>query len=71
MGDQWCHLCAAHGETGGAVGAVDRTLEIEDLIDPPHHLERQRGDRLGVLTAPRVRGDVGKLEELAPAMGPT
>jgi hypothetical protein len=30
------------GEAGGAVGAVDRALEIEDRINAPHRLQRER-----------------------------
>ena len=30
------------GEAGGAVGAVDRALEVEDRINEPHRLQRER-----------------------------
>ncbi len=43
----------------------DLALDVEELVDAGDGLEGDRRDRRGVL-APAARGDIGKLEELAP-----
>jgi len=54
----------------GAV-AVDAALDIEQRVDAPDRLERDRRDRRRLLAAPSVGRDVCELEELAPRVGPT
>ena len=49
--------------------AVDVALDVEDGVDAPDRLQGDRRDRRGVLAAPRIGGDVGQFEELAPARG--
>ena len=70
VGDQRDRFRLPDGETVTGFGAVDGALEIEDGVDAPHRLQRDRRDRGCVLAATGVRGDVGELEELAAGMRP-
>src|SRR5258708_4682190 len=51
--------------------AVDAALDIEQDVDTPNRLQRDRRDRRGVLAAPGIGGDVRQLEELPPRVRPT
>src|SRR5215216_1767942 len=50
--------------------AIDAALDIEERVDAPDRLQRNRRDRRGVLAAPSIGCDVGQFEELPPGMGP-
>jgi hypothetical protein len=50
--------------------AVDLSFQHEDGVDPANRLEGDRRD-YGRGLAARLRGDVGKLEELASRVRPT
>jgi hypothetical protein len=51
---------------------ISRTIsKIEDGVDPPDRLQRDRRDRERTLATPRIGCDVGQLEELTARMGPT
>lgn len=81
LGAFFAHPGFELGNQGGAVllsdvqafliwSAVNRSLDIEQGVDSFDGLERHgRDDHL--LFASGLRFDIGKLEEFAPAMGPT
>jgi hypothetical protein len=50
---------------------VDTSLDVEQRDNALDRLQRHRRDRRRALAAPRVRGNVGKLEELPPGVRPT
>jgi hypothetical protein len=58
-GDEGCDLLLSHGQALIGGQAVDGALGCEDRVDPPHRLGGERGT-----------GDLGELEQLAPAMRP-
>ena len=62
-------LADARALIGGK--AIDAALDIEQRVDAPDRLQRNRRDRRGVLAAPGIGRDVGQFEELPPGMGPT
>ncbi len=73
LGDaRGAEILADHQPFGGGV-AVDRALDVEQGVDALHGLQGYRRDDRGLAARPAARGlgDVGQLEELAPAMGPT
>src|SRR5208337_4583201 len=49
----------------------DLALNVEQGVDPFDRLPGDRRDRRRILSPPRVGGDIGQFEELAPAMAPT
>jgi hypothetical protein len=55
----------ARGEPLLGAPAVARALQLEDRIDPPHRLCRDRRDDRRTLAPLELGGDVGQLEELA------
>jgi hypothetical protein len=68
--DQRDDLGLPHGQTGAGVEAVDRPLGTKDGVDADYGLVRERRDRGCLPAAPGGGGDVGELEELAPAVRP-
>ena len=63
----------AHRQALGGGQAVDFLLDGEDGVDPLHRLQGDGGDHrvLGAFRlAPCALGDVGQLEQLAPAVAP-
>ena len=70
LGDQRGDLGLPDRETGAGVEAVDRPLGVEDGVDADDRLAGERRDRRRLLAAAGGGGDVGELEELAPAMRP-
>ena len=64
-------LLLAHAQTFLRAQAIDAALDVEQRVDAPDRLQRDRRDRRRVLAAPGVGRDVGQLEELPPRMGPT
>jgi hypothetical protein len=60
----------ARGQAFVRAPAVDRPLDVEQPIDPPHCLQRQRRDRRRPFAASGAGRDVGQDEELAPPMAP-
>src|SRR5918994_3914788 len=71
LGHQGGALISAHLETLNGGAAVDEALDLEQSVDAPHGLKRDRRDHDGVLAAPRIGSDVGELEELPACMRPT
>ena len=61
---------APHAQSILGARAVDVALDGEDGVDARDRFQRDGRDRRRVLAAPRVGGDVGQLEELAPRMAP-
>lgn len=59
FGDEGCDLLLPQGQALLGRQALDGALGRKDRVDPPHRLGGQRGT-----------GDLGKLEQLAPAMRP-
>jgi len=53
-----------------SVQAVDAALDLEQCVDTPDRLQRDRGDRSRILAPPCIGGDVRQFEELSPGMGP-
>src|SRR5262245_9664187 len=68
LGDPRCHALAAYRKTLLDGAAVDLALDVEDRIDALDRLDRERRQH-GQRPA-RLGGNIGKLEELAPAMRP-
>ena len=58
------------GLAGVGPHAVDGALEVEDLVDASHRLEREGRDRGRGPAASGPRGDVGQLKELPPSVRP-
>jgi len=50
--------------------AVDAAFDVEQCIDAPDGLQRNRRDRWRLLSAARTCRDIGQLEELPPCVGP-
>ena len=50
--------------------AVDAALDLEQGVNAPDRLQRDRRDRSRILASPCIGGDVRQLEELSPGMGP-
>jgi len=50
--------------------AVDAALDLEQGVNAPDCLQRDRRDRSRILASPCIGGDVRQLEELSPGMGP-
>jgi hypothetical protein len=67
--DQRRDVPAARAHALRGRGAIDRALEHEDGVHLPNRLEGDRRDR-GRLLLARLRGDVGKLEQLASRVRP-
>src|SRR5258708_2135277 len=56
--------------TGEYVGEPRLWIDIGERVDALDGLQGHRRDRRRLLALPRVRGDVGQLEELAARMAP-
>jgi len=54
----------------GNGNAIDATLDLEQDVNTPDRLQRDRRDRSRILAPPCIGGDVRQLEELPPGMGP-
>ena len=63
-------MFAAHREAVVYGGAADFALDIEDTVDAPDGLERERRQLDRLLAALQRGGDVGEFEEVAPGVGP-
>lgn len=50
--------------------AVDGALDVEQRVDAPDRLQRDRRDCLRLLSASCIGGDIGQLEELTLCMAP-
>lgn len=62
--EEWLARMLAHGAPLGGDLAVDGALDLEQCVEPPDGLQRDRGDGLAILSCPRGRFlDVGQLEE--------
>ena len=66
--DQLRHAFTTHRQALVDGAAIDLTLEVEDRIDALDRLDRKRREHRQ--RPARLGSDVGKLEELAPAMCP-
>ena len=74
ISDQRRAQLAARRLASIGVEAVDRPLDLEQGVDTPDRLQRDRRQderRLALRLPPRRRLDVGEDEELAPGMSPT
>jgi hypothetical protein len=53
-------LCSfADAQTLFGATAIDAALDIEQRVDAPDRLQRDRGDRGRIPAAPRIGGNVG------------
>ena len=67
--EKWFALLLAHGIPLVSAASVDRALDLEQLIQAPDRLQRDRGDRLALLALAGILLDVGQFEEAPPRMG--
>ena len=59
----------AHGTPLVGTAAVDGALDLEQGVQTPDRLQRDRGDRFAFLSVPGGFLDIGQLEEAPPRMG--
>ena len=69
-GDQGGAPLLARGQPPLDRKAIDVALDVEERVDAFDGLQGDRRDWRRLLATPRVRGDVGQLEELAARMAP-
>src|SRR5258708_38716320 len=69
-GDQGGAPLLARGQPLLERKAINLALDVEERVDALDGLQGDRRDRRRLLASPRVRGDVGQLEELAARMAP-
>src|SRR6202043_1606909 len=62
-------LFLAHGAPLVGATAVDGALDLEQRIEAPDRLQRDRRDRLALLSFPSIFLNVSQLEEAPPRMG--
>ena len=69
--EKWFALLLAHGTPLVGATAIDGALDLEQRVEAPDRLQRDRGDGFALLAFPGVFLDVGQLEEAPPRMGQT
>ena len=67
--EEWFALFLTHGAPLVGVAAVDGALDLEQRIEAPDSLQRDRRDRFAFLALPGGFLDVSQLEEAPPCMG--